>query len=182
MRKITILALAILFLGCKSVKNDKLSREETLLIDLGKRYYKEKEEELKKIEMVFKEECDEFDSKYYVFIKQIKNYKGYKLYSFDYWLDEEPVSAIIDCDSFEICIKYLNGKKKLKANAGFDYEKDCCGSMYITDLSEWYVLYNDTSNQYIAIRDQGLPLQDILQFNLLLWYDSVTQAIAVNSE
>ena len=173
LRSITIIAIVILLFSCKGVNNEKPSREETVLIDLGKRYYKEFEEEMKRIERVFKEECDKFDSKHYVIIEQYKDYKGYKLYHINFWIDEEPVSSIIDCDSFEICIKYLDSEKKLIANAGFDYDIDCCGTMFITDYTEWFVLYNDTTNQYIAIRDQGIPLKNILQFNQLLWSDSV---------
>lgn len=177
MRRITILAIVFLLFGCKSVNNEKPSREESVLIDLGKKYYKEFQEEMKRIEMVYKEDCDKFDSKYYVFIEQFRDYKGYKLYDIDFWIEEETVSSIIDCDSFEICIKYLDGDKKIKANAGFDYDIDCCGTMFITDYTEWLVLYNDTTNQYIVIRDQGFPLKNNLQFNKLLWSDSVTWAI-----
>ena len=54
LRRLTILAIVILLFGCKGVNTEKPSREETVLIDLGKRYYKEFEEEMKRIERVYK--------------------------------------------------------------------------------------------------------------------------------
>lgn len=53
MRKITIIAIAILLFGCKNGNHEEPRREESLLIDLGKRYYKEKEDEMKRIEKIF---------------------------------------------------------------------------------------------------------------------------------
>lgn len=172
-----IVLIIFLTLGCGN-KNEIPNNEiESKLIQVGEKYYEENRDFIERDEKILKEECDNFNSKYYVFIEQCQDYKGLKLFEIDYWLEEERVSEVKRHKDFDICIKYLKTNHNKLANPGFDYKIDCCGKIILTDLTEWYVLINDSTNQCIVVRSIGIPLNRIKQLNDLEWSDSVSTAV-----